>query len=83
MNERLTQICDSKGLISYNQIGFRKGFRTSDHVFTLKTLVDQAFAEKKKLYACFVDFKKAYDTVWRNGLFLKLIRELAPTLSSF
>ena len=26
MNERLTSFCDSKGLINYNQIGFRKGF---------------------------------------------------------
>ena len=74
MNERLTQFCDSKGLIKYNQIGFRKGFRTSDHVFTLKTLVDQAFSTNKKLHVCFVDFNKAYDSVWRNGLFLKLLR---------
>jgi hypothetical protein len=74
LNERLSDFCDSKGLISDNQIGFRKGSRTSDHIFTLKTLIDQSFANKKKLYVCFVDFKKAYDTVWRNGLFLKLLR---------
>jgi hypothetical protein len=73
LNDRLTLFCDSMGLISDNQIGFRKGFRTSDHVFTLKTLVDQAFSENKKLYTCFVDFRKAYDTVWRKGLFLKLL----------
>ena len=74
LNERLSLLCEDKGLIDYNQIGFRKGFRTSDHVFTLKTLIDKTLASKKKLYACFVDFKKAYDTVWRNGLFLKLLR---------
>ena len=61
------------GLIKYNQIGFRKGFRTSDHVLTLKTLIDQSFSRKEKLYACFVDFRKAYDTVWRKGLLLKLL----------
>lgn len=27
---------------------------------------------KGKLYACFVDFKKAYDSVWHDGLFHKL-----------
>ena len=42
-------------------------------MFTLKTLIDQSFAKKKPLYACFVDFKKAYDSVWREGLFLKLL----------
>jgi hypothetical protein len=38
------------------------------------SLIDQAFVNGKKLYACFVDFRKAYDSVWRNGLFLKLLR---------
>jgi len=28
--------------------------------------------EKKPLYCCFVDFSKAFDTVWRDGLYLKL-----------
>ena len=28
--------------------------------------------DKKKLYTCFVDFKKAYDSVWHKGLFYKL-----------
>ena len=74
LNVRLTFLCEDKGLIDYNQIGFRKGFRTADHVFTLKTLVDKTFVTKKKLYTCFVDFKKAYDTVWRNGLFFKLLK---------
>ena len=74
LNVRLSNYCEENGLIEDNQIGFRKGFRTADHVFTLKTLIDRSFANKKKLYACFVDFKKAYDTVWRNGLFLKLLK---------
>ena len=73
LNVRLTQYCEENKVIHENQIGFRKGFRTSDHVLTLKTLIDQAFQSKNKLYVCFVDFKKAYDTVWRNGLYLKLL----------
>ena len=74
LNDRLTDFCENKGIINYNQVGFRKGFRTMDHAFTLRTLVDQAFYRKEKLYVCFVDFKKAYDSVWRNGLFLKLLK---------
>ena len=53
-------------------MGFRKDFRPADHVLTLKTLIDQAFSQKEELFVCFVDFKKAYDTVWRDGLYLKL-----------
>ena len=29
-------------------------------------------APKGKLYTCFVDLKKAYDSVWHEGLFAKL-----------
>ena len=29
--------------------------------------------EKKKLFCCFVDFSKAFDSVWRIGLWRKLI----------
>ena len=73
LNDRLQTFCDKENIILYNQIGFRKCFRPADHVFTLKTLIDQAFSEKKQLFTCFVDFKKAYDTVWRDGLFYKLL----------
>ena len=73
INNRLYAWCEEREIIHYNQIGFRKGFRTADHVFTLKTLIDDAFRNKQKLYTCFVDFKKAYDTVWRRGLFYKLL----------
>ena len=48
-------------------------FRPADHVFTMKTLIDQAYKDKEGLYVCFVDFRKAYDTVWRDGLYHKLL----------
>ena len=75
MNVRLMNLCEEKGHVDCNQIGFREGSRTSDHVFTLKTIIDQSYAQGKKLYACFVDFKKAYDTVWRDGLFYKMLEK--------
>ena len=52
----------------------RPGYRTSDHSFVLKTLVNKYLhLHKKKLYVCFVDFRKAFDLVWHEGLFLKLL----------
>ena len=56
LNTRLTAMCEEKEIISYNQIGFRKGFRTSDHVFTLKTLIDDAFHKKTKAVCLFCGF---------------------------
>ena len=44
-------------------------------MFILTTLIDK-YVKKLKLplYVCFVDFKKAYDSVWRQALLYKLLR---------
>ena len=39
------------------QAGFRKDHRTTDQLFTIKALINDAFANKRKLYCCFVDFR--------------------------
>ena len=74
INDRLTKYLDEHNIIHNNQIGFRKRYKTSDHVFFLKSLTDLFTKNDKKVYACFDDFQKAYDTIWRNGLFYKLMK---------
>ena len=37
-------------------------------------MVDKSFRNKTYLYMCFVDLPKAFDTVWREALFHKLLR---------
>ena len=66
--ERLEAHLTKNNTISPNQIGFRKGYRTADHIFLLKTLIDKVLKRKKKVFAAFIDFKKAYDTVDRATL---------------
>ena len=72
--KRLEDYVTEERVISPNQIGFQRGYRTADHVYLLKTLVNKAFRHKKKLYAAFIDFKKAYDTVDRTILLKTLHR---------
>ena len=48
---------------------FRRAFSTIDRIFTLRCLIDQMKARKKKLYCCFVDFRKAFNRVPRECLF--------------
>ncbi len=44
---------------------------TSIHyILWLKKHVHQ---DKGKIYACFIDFKKAFDSIWHQGLFYELI----------
>ena len=69
---RLEKFAIRNKIIPPQQIGFRRGFRTADHVYLLKTLISKTFCEKGKLYAAFIDFKKAYDTVNRAKLLNKL-----------
>ena len=59
--------------LSEVQARFRKGYSTAELVFILKCLIDLTLESKKKLYCKFVDFRKAFDTVWRVGLWVKLI----------
>ena len=73
---RLSNFLESNNLISPNQGGFRSGYRTTDHLFILKTLINKYVGKmKKNLYVCFVDFKKAFDSVDRKALIHKIIKK--------
>ena len=47
-----------------NQLGFREGAQCSDHILTLSTIVEKYIKRLKgRVFACFVDYRKAFDTV--------------------
>ena len=54
--------------ISEHQCGFRSGRGTSDQLFTLNQILSNAFEYNVPTHTCFVDLKKAYDTVNRPAL---------------
>ena len=56
------------------QAGFRKDFCTTDQLFIVRILLQQAAHEKRGLYCCFVDFTKAFDLVPRDILWNVLKR---------
>ncbi len=72
MHDRLYDFLEDNNVMSREQIGFKRKARTSDHIFVLKTIIDKLKRSRKKLYACFIDLRKAFDTVWREALFYKL-----------
>ena len=47
-HNRLTAFCDSHKVIPCEQIGFRKGSRTQDHILVLKTIIDKYISKSKK-----------------------------------
>ena len=74
-SKRLCNFSQENNLLNPAQIGFKSGNRTADHLFTFKTSIDKHVHQTKrgKVYACFVDFRKAFDSVWRESLFYKLL----------
>lgn len=73
MAERLGSWCENENKLSESQAGFRKNRATRDHIFVLNTIIGNKIRHKKgKLYAVFVNFKAAFDSVNRNILFRKL-----------
>ena len=47
---------------------------TADNCFVLQSLISHCLNTNKKLYAAFVDFKKAFDYMVRDVLWYKLIK---------
>ena len=74
LNERLPKSFEKHKIVHENQAGFHKGYRTTDHIFTLYSVINHTVNVKKKpLYVCFVDFKKAFDKVSHSLLWQKLV----------
>jgi hypothetical protein len=56
---------------SERQAGFRHDHRVTDHLFTLRALIDRAHAGKHA-FTAFVDFSKAFDTILRDLLWRRM-----------
>ena len=74
LNSRLDNYLFENNLINKCQIGFSKNSRTSDHMFVVKCIVDYYFSKGLKVYSCFVDFRKAFDSVLHTAILIKLIK---------
>ena len=63
LNRRLTNWAEREDKVIEEQAGFRSGYSTVDHIFTLYALVQKYLMKNSKLYVAFVDFIKAFDSV--------------------
>ena len=62
---------------SPHQNGFMEEKRTEDNIFILNSAFHKYVkARKEKLYVAFIDFKNFFDTINRNLLFYKLIKDM-------
>ena len=71
LNARLTSRIEELGLLLDEQAGFRKKRSTVDQLFILTETIRN---RSLPTYCAFLDVAKAYDRVWRNGLWFQLRR---------
>ena len=55
-------------ILAEEQAGFRHGRSTIDQIFTLRQIAEKYMEHNRQLYVCYVDFRKAFDSIWRRGL---------------
>ena len=63
---RLTQ--QAEELLAEEQAGFRAGRSTVEQIFNCRLIIEKHLQHQKDLYHNFIDFKKAFDRVWHEGL---------------
>ena len=73
LNVRLNTFAKDKGTIGEEQAAFREGYCTMDHAFVLNEIINLYLHKKERLYCCFIDYQKAFDTINRNLLWSKII----------
>jgi len=74
LNGRIEKFCEKKKSISDAQFGFRKCQSTVDAMFALQSIVQMYLNRNQRLYVAFIDLKKCFDSIYRNGMWLKLFK---------
>ena len=74
LNRRLLKWCETNNCLTDAQFGFRPGHSTCDAIFALHSLIVEYLSKKKKLYCCFVDYQKAFDSVDHVQLWRRLVK---------
>ena len=72
---RLEKHAVDEGLFSDMQFGFKEGVGCTEASFTILDTINHMLERGSKVLGCFLDVRKAFDTVWIDGLPYKLFSE--------
>ena len=87
LEQRIASWAEEHAVKAKGQARFSKDFLTTDNIFILRSLIDNQKQSRQKgkagkLYCCFVDFRKAFDTVPRAVLW-QVLRNLVSMVESW
>ena len=57
-----------------SQFGFRDNRSTTDAIFLLHAIIQKVLSSNSRLWCIFIDYEKAFDTVNRDALWIKLMQ---------
>jgi hypothetical protein len=69
---RLLRHAEASRLLPTAQNAFRRGRSCDEHIYCISQVAQGRQRMRLLTYAFFLDLRKAYDTVWRDGLLRKL-----------
>lgn len=73
LEKRISTWAEESGLMDEGQAGFRKRRGCRDNIFNLYAAISiNIRADKSKMYACFVDFRRCFDSIDHQTLWKKL-----------
>jgi len=72
IEKRLSDWSEQTGVISDEQGGFRRSRGTPDQIFLLREVITSRKERGLATLATYIDARKAYDTVWREGNYVRL-----------
>ena len=72
IEKRLSDWSERTGAISDEQGGFRRSRGTPDQIFLLREIITSRKERGLPTLVTYIDARKAYDTVWRDGNYVRL-----------
>lgn len=78
INKSILKTCKEKDVLPNTQSGFRYKHSTIHAISKLTSDICWSLNRKKFVGTCQIDFKKAFDSVWLDGLFYKLLKKCFP-----
>ena len=67
LEKKISRWLESEGKQAKGQAGFTRKHSTTDHLVTLRIIVEECRNDKSNLFCFVVEFRKAFDTVPRNN----------------
>ena len=64
INKRITKWSEQNNISSDAQFGFKRGRSTVDAIFVLSAVISKFLNDNKRLHCAFIDFKKAFDSIY-------------------